>query len=56
MIAIIFSKRWWQFGAIESIFLVALIGLSIDNVGLLAYNYSCSYEPKRNEKIEQSYR
>ena len=56
IIAIMFAKKYWDFGIIESIFMVATIGMSVQNTGLLAYSYSCSYEPSRTEKMNQAYR
>jgi hypothetical protein len=52
IIVIMFSKQWWQFGAVESVFIVAGIGLSVGNVGLLGYGYSCSHESTRRLKMD----
>lgn len=54
--AVIFSKKEWFYGITESIFFGAVIGFSVDNVGLLAYKYACSYESDRKSKTEQAYR
>ena len=56
IIAIMFAKKYWDFGIIESIFMVATIGMSVQSTGLLAYSYSCSYESSRTDKMNQAYR
>ena len=56
IMGVMFAKKYWDFGIIESVFMVVTVGMSVDNVGLLAYSYSCSYEPSRHEKMNQSYK
>ena len=52
----VMNMMGWELGEVESIAVVANIGLAVDYIVHLAADYTHSREPSRHDKMRQAYR